>query len=494
VHSELLGLGALLLVAGLLARVGRRFGLPSVPLFMAAGILLGPATPGPVLIEHPEELRLLASIGLVLLLFHIGVEFPVEQVLGGGRRLFGAASIYICLNVTAGLALGLGLGWGVPEAVILAGAMGISSSAIATKLLIELRRLTNAETPVILGIIVIEDLFLAFYLAAISPVLSGSESTLALLADIGTSFGFLVFLFVLARFGARLVGALIGSEEDDLLAVLMFGLVALVAGASEELGVSEAIGALLIGLVLSRTTLRDRVERIVVPLRDVFAAVFFVVFGLTVDVGDLGAVAVPVGIAVAVTGLTNTISGVVTARLFGFNQRSAANIGTTVLARGEFSLILVALAIAAGLDDRLAPFVALYVLALAVISPVLAARSRNLAPLLPLRLMRPGWRFVGHETITTACTHLDRIRVTETDVDVCSGCVELGDEWVELRMCMTCGEVGCCDDSKNRHATAHVGATGHPIIRSLEPGGDWRYCYEDGTLVQEPLGGRSSDA
>jgi CPA2 family monovalent cation:H+ antiporter-2 len=382
----------------------------------------------------------------------------------------------------------------VPEAVILAGAMGVSSSAITTKLLIELRRLTNAETPVILGIIVIEDLFLALYLAAISPLLSGSESTLALLADIGTSFGFLLFLFVLARFGARLVAGLIGSEEDDLLAVLMFGLVVLVAGASEELGVSDAIGALLIGLVVSRTTLRDRVERIVVPMRDVFAAVFFVVFGLTVDVRDLGAVVVPVAIAIAATGLMNTIAGVVTARLFGFNQRSAANVGTTLLARGEFSLILVSLAIAAGLDQRLAPFVALYVLVLAVISPVLAARSRYLAPLLPLRLMRPGWRFVGRETITTACTHLDQIQVTDTESRECAPCVELGDEWVELRMCMICGAVGCCDDSKNKHATAHFGATQHPIVRSLEPGGDWRYCYVDGTLVQEPLGRASSEA
>ena len=126
---------------------------------MAAGILFGPSTPGPVLIESPEDLQLLASLGLVLLLFHLGVEFPVEQVLASGRRLFIAAGSYIGLNVTAGLMLGLALGWGTSEALVIAGALGISSSAIATKLLIELRRLTNAETPVILEIIVIEDLF-----------------------------------------------------------------------------------------------------------------------------------------------------------------------------------------------------------------------------------------------------------------------------------------------------------------------------------------------
>src|SRR5688572_11578860 len=147
-HANLIGLGALILVAGLLARAGRRFRLPTVPFFMLAGILLGPSTPGLTAFEHPEDLDMLALFGLVLLLFHLGVEFPVEQVLGSGKRLFLAAGAYIALNFSAGLALGFALGWGSAEAFVIAGATGISSSAIATKLLIELRRLANAETPV----------------------------------------------------------------------------------------------------------------------------------------------------------------------------------------------------------------------------------------------------------------------------------------------------------------------------------------------------------
>lgn len=487
-HGELLDLGALVLIAGLVARVGRRVGLPVVPIYMLVGILLGPSTPGPVLFEHPEDLALLASLGLVLLLFHLGVEFPVEQVLGSGRRLFIAAACYIGLNVTAGLLVGLTLGWGTPEAFVIAGALGISSSAIATKLLIELHRLTNAETPVILGIIVIEDLFLAFYLALLQPILSDADSTGALVADAAVSFGFLALLFVLARFGARAIGALIGSHEDELLAVLVVGLAVFVAGLSAEVGVSDAIGALMIGLVVSRTAVRDRVHRLVLPLRDVFAAVFFIAFGLSIDVGEVGTVAVPVAIAVMVTMLVNTISGIVAARLFGFNQRASANIGLTVLARGEFSLILATLALAAGLDGRLGPFVALYVLVLAVLSPLLASRSRELARIVPLRLLQPGWRYVRGETISTACVHLDEISVTETDVEACPRCVESGDPWVELRLCMTCGQVGCCDDSPNRHATGHFQDSGHPVIRSLEPHGDWRYCYVDHALVQQPLG------
>jgi CPA2 family monovalent cation:H+ antiporter-2 len=486
-HVDLVGLGAVVLLAGLVARFGRRVGLPSIPCYMIVGILFGPGTPGPVLVEHPEDLAVLAALGLVLLLFHLGVEFPAEQVLGSGRRLFIAAGFYIGLNVSAGFLLGLALGWGTAEAMVIAGALGISSSAIATKLLIELHRLTNAETPVILGIIVIEDLFLAFYLALLAPVLSDSDSPLELLLDIAISFGFLLALLAIARYGARAVGTLLSTREDELLAVIVVGLVALVAGLSEQVGVSDAIGALLIGLVVSRTSLRERVERVVLPLRDVFAAVFFVVFGLTIDVGDLGGVAVPAIIAAVVTLIVNLTAGVVTARLFGFNQRGAVNVGLTILGRGEFSLILATLAIAAGLDPRIGPFVALYVLILAIVSPLLAAQSQVLARRLPDWLLRRGWRYVREQTISTSCTHLDQIRITETDVDVCAECVELGDSWVELRLCTSCGAVGCCDDSPNKHASAHARSTRHPIIEALVPGDRWRYCYLDETLVRAPI-------
>src|SRR4051794_14069800 len=163
---ELIVLGVAFLLAGTLARLGRRIGLPTIPLFMLAGILVGPYTPGPVLFDHPEDLELLAAFGLIFLLFYLGVEFSVQDVADRGRRLLVSAGLYLALNISAGLVLGFALGWGTREAFVIAGATGISSSAIVTKTLVELRRLGNPETGLILGIIVLEDLFLAFYLAA----------------------------------------------------------------------------------------------------------------------------------------------------------------------------------------------------------------------------------------------------------------------------------------------------------------------------------------
>jgi CPA2 family monovalent cation:H+ antiporter-2 len=383
----LIALGSAFLAAGLLARFGRRFGLPTIPLFMLAGIIFGPSTPGLVLVEKPGELSLLASLGLVLLLFHLGLEFSLDDLIGGGRRLLIAGGIYLTLNIGGGLALGFALGWGSREAVVIAGIVGISSSAIATKLLIELRRLTNPETRLILGVVVVEDIFLALYLAVLQPVLSG-DSGGAAVRDVVVAFAFLTVLVGVARLGARAVTWLIDSPEDEILTILFLGLVVLTAGAAEELGVSDAIGAFMAGLIIAETAVKDRVEHLVLPLRDAFAAIFFFAFGLSIDPGDFGTVVWPVAIAVALSFILNLSAGALTAWIAGCDRRAAANIGLTVLARGEFSLILATLALAAGLDSRLGPFTGLYVLVLALAGPILASRSDLVARVLPAALDR----------------------------------------------------------------------------------------------------------
>jgi len=264
--------------------------------------------------------------------------------------------------------------------------VGISSSAIVTKLLIELNRLANRETRMILGIIVFEDVFLALYLALLQPILGDVQGLGEAALAFGRAFGFLLLLLLVARFGARAVGRLVHSDDDELLTVMFVGLAILVAGVAEELGVSEAIGALMIGIIIAETKAASRVKRLVLPLRDAFAAVFFFAFGLTIDPDDISVVALPVALAVALSLVCNVAAGVIGARLYGFGPRSAANAGLTLLGRGEFSLILATLAAAAGLDARVGPFVALYVLVLAIAGPVLTSRSALLAAWLPARL------------------------------------------------------------------------------------------------------------
>jgi len=388
--DALVAVGGAFLAAGLLARLGRRVGLPTIPFFMAAGILFGPATPGVVLVEHPEDLELLAALGLVLLLFHLGLEFSLGDLVAGGRKLLLAGAAYLVLNVGGGLALGFALGWGTREAFVIAGAVGISSSAIVTKLLVELKRLANPESRLILGIIVVEDVFLALYLAVLQPVLGDAESVAGVAVEFGRAFAFLIGLAAVARYGSRYVSKIVDSGDDELLTVCFIGLAVLIAGVAHELGVSEAIGAFMVGLVLAESSAHERIERLVLPLRDAFAALFFFAFGLTIDPSDAASVAAPVAVAVVVTLFLNVAAGVVAARMHGFGPLPATNIGLTILGRGEFSLILATFAVVAGLDDRIPPFVALYVLVLAVAGPLLTSRSPALARFLPSRLLTTG--------------------------------------------------------------------------------------------------------
>jgi CPA2 family monovalent cation:H+ antiporter-2 len=372
-------MGGAFLAAALLARLGGRIGLPTIPLFMLAGILLGPHTPGLVIVEDAHDFEMLSALGLVLLLFYLGLEFHLDDLKSGGRRLLTAGGIYLLLNVGAGLAYGFALGWGVREALVLAGVLGISSSAIVTKILIDQGRIGRPETRLVLGVIVVEDIFLALYLAALQPVVSGAQGVGDMVLQGAKAFGFLMLLAAAARYGTRLVGRLIATRDNELLVISFLGAAVLVAGVAEVLGVADAIGAFMVGLILAGTPSGPRIRELVHPLRDAFAAIFFFAFGLSIDPGDIASVVGPVTAAAVLTVVMNVAAGLLVARVYRYGSEPAAEIATTLVARGEFALILAAMAAGAGLDARLAPFVAGYVLVLAVLGPIAAGRAHVLA-------------------------------------------------------------------------------------------------------------------
>ncbi|MFB8018661.1 cation:proton antiporter [Streptomyces rubiginosohelvolus] len=376
-------MGGAFLAAAVLARLGGRIGLPTIPLFILAGILLGPHTPGYTLLSNPHDLEMLSALGLVLLLFYLGLEFHMDDLKTGGRKMAIAGGTYLVLNVGAGLIFGFALGWGTSEALVLAGVLGISSSAIVTKILVDLGRIGNPETRPILGIIVVEDIFLALYLAALQPILSGADSLSAALIDGGKAFGFLLLLALAARFGTKLIGKLMNTKDDELLVISFLGVAVFVAGVSEMFGVADAIGAFMVGLMLGSTSSGDRILKLVHPLRDAFGAIFFFAFGLSIDPGDLPSVLWPVVAAVVLTLAMNIAAGLAAAKVYSFGAQATSNIATTLVARGEFALILATMAAAAGLDERLSPFIAGYVLLLAVLAPLAAGRSHWLARILP---------------------------------------------------------------------------------------------------------------
>ena len=376
--EDLIILGILLLVAYVLGRLGKLVGLPAIPIYMLVGLLASPHTGWFPLSFESNYIELIAIFGLILLLFNLGLEFDQDEFFGNFGKLIISGGSYILINMGVGLAFGFWVGWGTREALIIAGMTATSSSAIVTKLLIELRRLPNTETPMILGVTVVEDIFIAIYLAIVSVVLSGETELWPVVGKLAVAFLFLVVMFTLARFGGRYVSRLFRTKDDELFTILFFGLAVLFAGIGEVLGVTDAIGAFLIGLVLGATKYRNKIEHIALPLRDVFAAFFFLNFGLELDPAKFPSVLGPVLIAVAMTIVLNILAGQFVAWINGFGPQAGINTTVILQNRGEFALILATLSISAGLDARIVPFAGLYVLIMSVLGPILAANSEKI--------------------------------------------------------------------------------------------------------------------
>lgn len=380
--EDLIILGILLLVAYVLGRLGKLVGLPAIPIYMLVGLLASPHTGWFPLSFESNYIELIAIFGLILLLFNLGLEFDQDEFFGNFGKLVVSGGSYILINMGVGLAFGFWVGWGTREALIIAGMTATSSSAIVTKLLIELRRLPNTETPMILGVTVVEDIFIAIYLAIVSVVLSGETELWPVVGKLTVAFLFLVVMFTLARFGGRYVSRLFRTKDDELFTILFFGLAVLFAGIGEILGVTDAIGAFLIGLVLGATKYRNKIEHIAIPLRDVFAAFFFLNFGLELDPAKFPSVLGPVLIAVAMTIVLNILAGQFVAWINGFGPQAGINTTAILQNRGEFALILATLSISAGLDPRIVPFAGLYVLIMAVLGPILAANSEKIGAMI----------------------------------------------------------------------------------------------------------------
>jgi len=344
---------------------------------MLVGLLASPHNGWFPLNLGTDHIELIAVFGLILLLFNLGLEFDQDEFFGNAGSLLLTGGTRIAINMGVGFVFGLWVGWGTREALIIAGMTATSSSAIVTKLLIELKRLPNRETPVILGVAVVEDVFIAVYLAIVAVVIGGKTNVWGIVLELVISFTFLVGMFALARWGGKVVSRLIQTKDDELFTILFFGLAVAFGGIGELLGVSDAIGAFLIGLVLGATRFRGRVEQLALPMRDVFGAFFFLNFGLTLNPSTFGSVLWPVTVAVVMTLVVNTLGGQLIAWLNKLTAAEGYNASAMLQNRGEFALILATLATAAGLDERLTPFAGLYVLSMAIIGPVLAVNSER---------------------------------------------------------------------------------------------------------------------
>lgn len=365
-----------------------------VPLLIVTGMAVGPHLPktGPFNLQFVESgpyIAFLGRVGVLFLLFYLGLEFSVGRLVKAGRAVAIAGSLYIALNIIPSLLFGVAMGWNTKDVMAGIGIMLISSSAITAKVLVDLKRTANPETELILGITMAEDIFLAAYLSVISGILlSGATSLGTALVSVSGALGVVGGAILLGQRAVPLFNRLLNIADPELFIVILAALLFLVAGTGEFVHVADAIGALLAGLILAETDYRERIEHLIIPLRDLFGAVFFFSFGLAIDPRSLLEAAVPATIAALVMLVCGTFSGLVIGRVSGLSPRASTNIGLTLAARGEFSIIVANLAQTAGLSTFLQPFAALYVLILAIVAPILTKESRVV-----YQLVRWMWRW-----------------------------------------------------------------------------------------------------
>ncbi|WP_419926684.1 cation:proton antiporter [Candidatus Poriferisocius sp.] len=380
-------LGAVVLVLAFVARLARRIGLPALPLYLLVGLALGDGG----LVELPastEFIEVGAEIGVILMLLMLGLEFSAQELIDNVRRSTLAGIVDLVLNFPPGFLAGLLLGFDPIVAVLLGGVTYISSSGIVAKLVADLDRIGNHETSVILSVLVIEDLAMVLYLPIVSGVLFGGS---LLSTTVTVTVSLLVVIAVLGAaylFGDRLSAIALSQSSEALLLTLLGGTL-LFAGIAGRLNLSTAVGAFVVGVALSGDIV-SHARGLLLPLRNLFAAVFFVFFGLQVDIRLLPDVAVAAVVIAVVTIATKFATGWIGAGRAAIGKPGRARAGAVLIAHGEFSIVIAELGITR--ESDLGALAATYVIILTLVGAVLYQYSDSITLRAPTRSarLRPG--------------------------------------------------------------------------------------------------------
>lgn len=368
VAALLLELGLLFLGLSLLGLLARRIGLSPIPFILVAALALGDG--GVIPLSNAEPfLDAAAEIGVILLLLTLGLEFSATELFASMRRHGPSGLVDLALNAPPGFVAGLVVGLPWPGAMALAGVTWVSSSGIIARLLGDLGRLANRETPAVLSVLVLEDVAMALFLPLLVVALAGGGPGQAV-AGIALALGAVLLVLLAARRHGHRLGRLLAHPDDEQVLLRLLGLTLVVAGLAQAVGASAAVGAFLVGIAVP-ASFADRARAILSPLRDLFAATFFVAFGLATDPAEVLPVLPVVLVLALVTTVTKLGTGWFAARRDGVGVPGRLRAGAALVARGEFSIIVAGLAVAAGVV-QVGPIATGYVLVLAVTGPVLA--------------------------------------------------------------------------------------------------------------------------
>lgn len=344
--------------------LSQKVGLSSIVGYILLGLLLGPYGVY-TLYEITPITDLFGELGIVLLLFYMGLEFSLGRFLEGRRAITVAGTVDL-LNFGVGLGVGLLFGFGILASLFLGGITYISSSGVIAKLLGERDLIAYPEAERTLGVLVYEDLAMVVILGGLGIVTAGGGLT-----DFAGVAVFLAIYALLLRFGRPSLERLL-SREGEALILIALGLVVLFSIGAKSLGFPEAVAAFLLGMLVAESRFKDRLEATLHPWYDVAAAAFFLDFGLHVNIASALAQLPAALLLVLLTVVINMLTAYASGQLSGLSKRASIGHGLMLLPRGEFSLVIAGLAasvatLPVSTREALTGMTSLYVIAMVVI-------------------------------------------------------------------------------------------------------------------------------
>jgi CPA2 family monovalent cation:H+ antiporter-2 len=390
--------GIIMLVAFMGAAIASRFRLSVIIGYIVAGILIGPHVRVEIgglsyqgVITDNAFIQDLSRVGLILLLFFVGLQFSIEKLKRTKQAAVVLALVNLAVNLFAGFVLGAYLGWPLIDTIFLSGVVAMSSSAITAKSLIELRRLTNNETEFLLGMVILESFMAMFLLTLVNGLVISSDSApispLHLFTGVALFIGFFAFLALVVI--PRAVSLFERIKSEELFVLFALGIVFTAAALAEAFRIPAIIGGFFIGMIFADTKLVSRFETKLEPLRDAFVAVFFLSFGMMIDPAMFPVILPMILIAIPLIFLNDLFLTSALAYFIGFSGRSSAAIGTSLLGRNEEAILYASVGTRAIRSNPnlpsdhagtlLSPFAGLLCIIMSALTPMMMRRSDALA-------------------------------------------------------------------------------------------------------------------
>lgn len=388
-------MAVIMLVAGLVTILCHRFKQPVVLGYIIAGFLIGPHTPPFALIHEEETIKILAELGVIFLMFCLGLEFSLRKLFKVGATAFIAAFLEIVLMIWIGYEIGAFFGWSTMDSLFLGAILAISSTTIIIKALSDLKMKNERFAQLIFGVLIVEDILGIGIIALLSGIaLSGSVETGQVFATVGKLSLFMVVALVIGiLLVPRLLAYVAKFESNEMLLVTVLGLCFGFCLLVVKMEYSMVLGAFLIGAIIAESRQLAQIERLVEPVRDMFSAIFFVAIGLMIDPAILVEYAWPIAVITVAVVLGKMISCGIGAFIAGNDGRTSLRVGMGLSQIGEFSFIIAALGMTLQVTSDFLYPVAVAVSAITtLLTPYLIRSadplSQKLAGIVPARIAR----------------------------------------------------------------------------------------------------------